>query len=158
MIELSKNSSFNLFYQSSEHESNLTVVLDMWKDTGEKIQDNLGAEGEICNQGIYQFTCTAPDYDGYILIKISDGLDEINTTSSPFIFQVGSPLNAKLFYANETFEEDLNLPFEIFDSQGIVHQSGVLSHIVNGFYETSVSGLNGTFYFKVLSNIELVEL
>lgn len=153
MKQLAKGTPFTLYYSPLERQSGLTTLLDAWDDSGVKLTDNLGADEELCSEAIYKYTYTTPNADCYLLIKVFDDFSE--SMSESYVFRVGSPADRKLFYY--TKDETLTLEYEIFDSKGDVQQSGVMNHIVAGFYSVVVSGLSGYYYFKVDSVAQLVQ-
>lgn len=142
MNEFNKNQVFNVCYSVSDRSSGLTVVFDIWDESGALLDTGIGGD-EIDAKGIYNLSYKAPNTDTYLLIKGQDL--QKNHKAASFVIQVGSPVK-KFWYVSKKNEEGLTINYEVYDFFETVLQSGIATHAVSGFYFADISALSGICY------------
>lgn len=143
---VAKNTAINIYYQANNLETGLDVVFNIWNDSGDVLAFQESANSEIDTCGVYYYDFTTPNEDAYLLVKCS-----ISGGGYPqsYVIKVGSPAVEKTFYASNNFETGLSIPYEIFNSDNNVLDSGNLTEALQGFYYADVSAISKPWFFEV---------
>lgn len=136
-VELVGEKVVRFHYKAFNLQSDQNVVFDVWDQNGVVLGAALPAI-EIDSKGVYYLDFATPLTDLYLLAK---GRLAIGTKEAAIVETCGNP-SETVFWADEQFRTGLITPYEIYDADGTIEQSGNLTEVAGGFYKADVSSLD----------------
>ena len=142
------NSPLRVYYKTRNLTSGQDVVFSIWTSGGLPIVENVAADGEIGDRGVYYLDITTPDENTYLLVKGSLASGEDVATS---VYAVGSP-SRKAFYVDPRYQTGKSIRYTIFDINAAkeVHNKP-LTDVAGGFYYADINEIDSQedLFFKV---------
>jgi hypothetical protein len=146
---IEKNSTTRVHYQSHDLEPGLDVRFTLRKMSGDKVLDNVAADGEI-TPGLYYKDFTSPNEDTYLYgtgSVVGGAISHVQAIA----LQVDSPVDDVLFYADGNYLTAQIFSYKIYTLAGDIVQSGTLDELNDGFYNTLYNDLADEvpYFFEV---------